>query len=248
MKRYFLELSYKGTKYHGWQSQKNAISVQEVVEKALSLILRNPTPILGSGRTDTGVHARKQVIHFDTELELEPNVLIKKLNSVLPKDIAVSRLRKVRQRAHVRFDAEWRSYVYKISLRKNPFELDTAWLYPQDLDVGKMNRAAEILLLHEDFECFSKVHTDVNHFMCRIKEAYWEQKNHELVFHITANRFLRGMVRAIVGTMIEIGTGKWQLDQFEKILQSKDRNQAGFSVPPHGLYLTEVTYPEHIFI
>ncbi len=248
MKRYFLELAYKGTKYHGWQIQKNALSVQEVVEKALALILRSPTPTLGSGRTDTGVHASQQFIHFETLEDLDPKDFIKKLNSVLPKDIAVYTLRKVNHRAHVRFDALLRSYVYQITRRKNPFHQDTSWVHLPHLNVGKMNEAANLLLSHEDFECFSKVKTDVDHFKCKIKVAYWEQKDHELYFHITANRFLRGMVRSIVGTMIEIGTGKWDLGQFERILESKDRNQAGFSVPPHGLFLSKVTYPDHLFM
>ncbi len=243
-----MELAYKGTKYHGWQIQKNAVSVQEVVEKALALILRTPTPILGSGRTDTGVHASQQFVHFECSEELEPRDFIKKLNSVLPKDIAVYTLRKVNHRAHVRFDALWRSYVYKITTRKNPFDQHTSWYHIAPMDLEKMNQAAKLLLVHEDFECFSKVKTDVNHFKCQIKAAYWEQKDHELFFHITANRFLRGMVRSVVGTMVEIGTGKWDLEHFEKIIESKDRNQAGFSVPPHGLFLSKVSYPDRLFI
>jgi tRNA pseudouridine38-40 synthase len=248
MKRYFLELAYKGTRYHGWQIQKNATSIQELLEKAISLVLRTPTATMGSGRTDTGVHASQQFLHFDTVEELDPKDFLKKINSILPKDVAVYSLRRVRSNGHTRFDAEWRSYVYKISLRKNPFEQDTSWLYISDLDFKKMNEAAKMLLSYEDFQCFSKIKTDVNHFRCILKEAYWEQNDHQLVFHITSNRFLRGMVRSIVGTLIEVGTGKWSLADFKKILENKDRNQAGFSAPPHGLFLCKVTYPEKIFI
>lgn len=246
--RYFLELAYKGTHYHGWQSQKNAQSVQETLEQALAMILRVSVPVTGSGRTDTGVHASQQFIHFDVEEVLDSAVFLKKLNAVLPKDISAYQLRLVKRDAHVRFDAIWRSYIYKITYRKNPFEQELLWHYFRPLDLEKMNEAAALLLAHEDFECFSKVKTEVNHFGCKIKAAYWEQKGHELHFHITANRFLRGMVRAIVGTLVDVGEGKLSAEQFQEILESRDRSQAGSSAPASGLFLCEVTYPEDIFI
>jgi tRNA pseudouridine38-40 synthase len=246
--RYFLELAYKGTRYHGWQIQKNAHSVQTELENAISIILGRPTSIMGSGRTDTGVHAIQQFAHFDTDEELVERDFIKKLNAIVPKDIAAYSLKRVQQDAHTRFNALWRSYVYKISLRKNPFEQEYSWLFFNSVDVEKMNEAAAILLLHEDFQCFSKVRTDVNHFNCKIKEAYWEQIDHQLLFHITANRFLRGMVRAIVGTLVNVGTDNLSIGQFIEILESKDRTKAKSSAPAHGLYLCNIIYPENLFI
>lgn len=245
--RYFLELAYKGTRYHGWQIQKNAHSVQAELENAISIILGEPTPIMGSGRTDTGVHASQQFAHFDTSEELVEKDFIKKLNAIIPKDIAGYALRKVNEEAHTRFDAIWRSYIYKISLRKNPFEQEFYWQYHISPDIELMNEAASILMKYEDFQCFSKVKTDVRHFNCKIKEAFWEQIDHQLLFHITANRFLRGMVRAIVGTLINVGTGKLSIEQFIAILDSKDRTQAKSSAPAHGLYLCKIIYPENLF-
>ncbi|SNS05706.1 tRNA pseudouridine38-40 synthase [Belliella buryatensis] len=246
--RYFLELAYKGTHYHGWQSQKNAQSIQETLEEALAIILRRNVSVMGSGRTDTGVHASQQFVHFDVEVLLDGSVFLKKLNAVLPKDIAAYQLRLVKADAHARFDAKWRSYIYKITYRKNPFEQELSWHYFRELNLEKMNEAAALLTAHDDFECFSKVRTDVNHFGCKIKAAYWEQKGHELHFHITANRFLRGMVRAIVGTLVDVGEGKLSPRQFQEILESRDRSQAGSSAPASGLFLCEVIYPEEIFI
>lgn len=246
--RYFLELAYKGTRYHGWQIQKNAHSVQAELENAISIILGQPTSIMGSGRTDTGVHASQQFAHFDTSNELDERDFIKKLNAIVPKDIAGYSLKKVKEDSHSRFDAVWRSYIYKISLRKNPFKQEYCWLFHKNLDIVKMNEAAAILLHHEDFQCFSKVHTDVSHFNCKINEAYWEQIDHQLLFHITANRFLRGMVRAIVGTLIDVGTDKLSIGQFVKILESKDRTKSRSSAPAHGLYLCKIIYPQEIFI
>jgi tRNA pseudouridine38-40 synthase len=248
IQRYFLEFAYKGTHYHGWQAQINANTVQEELENALALLLGLPTPVMGSGRTDTGVHASQQYLHFDSEKELVPEIFLRKLNAILPPDIAAYQLKKVQQGAHARFDALWRSYEYHIHLRKNPFKQDASWQYFQKLDVVAMNKAAEKLLDYEDFECFSKVKTDVKTFHCKIRSAFWEQKEHELVFHITANRFLRGMVRAIVGTLIEVGQGKQVPEYIIQVIESKNRGKAGKSVPPQGLYLSEVVYPENIFI
>ncbi|AWW31256.1 tRNA pseudouridine(38-40) synthase TruA [Echinicola strongylocentroti] len=248
IRRYFLEVAYKGTHYHGWQIQPNAITVQEAINKALQTILRQDVATMGSGRTDTGVHGKQQFLHFDWADKLEKTVFLKKINAVLPKDISAYDLREAIPEAHARFDAEWRSYEYHISLRKNPFEETLSWHCFYQLGVAKMNEAAALLLQHRDFECFSKVKTEVNHFECEIKTAFWEQKDHHLVFHITANRFLRGMVRAIVGTLVEIGKGQLDLSGFQQILDSRDRRKAGIAAPPHGLFLSRVTYPEKIFI
>lgn len=247
-KRYFLELAYKGTGYHGWQMQGNALSVQEVVEDALSVLLKKAAVVMGSGRTDAGVHARQQIVHFDTTEITDKDTFIKKLNGVFPKDLAAFALREVQLGAHARFSAKWRSYEYKISLLKNPFEEDLSWFCYYGLDIDRMNEAAQLLLHYEDFECFSKVKTEVNHFECKIKEAYWEQNGQHLIFHITANRFLRGMVRAIVGTLVLVGRGKIDREGFKEIILSKKRMKAGSSAPAQGLFLTKVVYPENIFI
>lgn len=246
--RYFLELAYKGTNYHGWQIQENAESIQGELENALSTLLRIPISIVGSGRTDTGVHASQQFAHFDTGEKLDEATFLKKLNGILPKDIASYSLKRVKNDAHTRFDAIWRSYVYRISLRKDPFEQESAWTIYKEPKISLMNEAAALLLEEEDFQCFSKVHTDVNNFNCKIKAAYWEQKGSLLLFHITANRFLRGMVRAIVGTLIEVGLEKINAEDFKQILESKNRNSAKASAPAKGLYLCRITYPKDLYL
>lgn len=240
--RYFIELAYKGTNYHGWQFQPDAASVQETLEKALSVLLRTPIEIVGAGRTDAGVHAKQMFAHFDCEAVFEIPVLVHKLNSYLPKDIAIFNIHKVHDDAHARFDATKRTYEYHIHTFKNAFESDDSWYYGLPLKVEKMNEACKILFEHTDFECFSKVNTDVNTFNCKIFEAHWQQNDDKLMFTISADRFLRNMVRAIVGTMINIGLEKISLTDFTQIIESKDRNKAGFSVPAHGLYLTKVEY------
>ena len=247
-KRYFLELSYKGTPFHGWQIQQNAFTVQECLEKALSTLLRTPISIMGSGRTDTGVHASMQVCHFDYSGALDREKFQKGINAILPKEIAIHSIREVLPEAHARFDAIDRSYFYRIVFQKNPFLDDLAWLIFQEPEVEKMNQAAQILLKHEDFECFSKVHTEVNHFRCKIHSARWEQKDGQLLFHITANRFLRGMVRAIVGTLMEIGNGTRSLESFEELILSKDRTKAGKAAPAKGLFLCQVKYPANLYL
>ena len=247
-RRYFLELAYKGTGFHGWQVQANAHTVQEEVNSALSMILRFPVETMGSGRTDTGVHARQQFLHFDSPAVIEKKDFLKRLNSVLPKEIAVYDLREVAPDAHARFSAVSRSYLYYISLRKNPFEEGLSWQYFSPLDMERMNEASITLMEYRDFECFSKVKTEVKNFECEIKHAFWEQKERHLIFHITANRFLRGMVRAIVGTMVQVGEGKLDMKGFRAVIESKKRGNAGVSVPPQGLYLSSVVYPEDIFI
>ncbi|WP_111683392.1 tRNA pseudouridine(38-40) synthase TruA [Winogradskyella tangerina] len=246
--RYFLKLAYNGKAYHGWQNQPNAISVQEVIEKALSTILKSDIAIVGAGRTDTGVHASQMFAHFEYEDSFNTHDLVYKLNSFLPKDIAVHSIFEVKAEAHARFDALSRTYHYKISTSKNVFDYDYAYQVQQSLDVEAMNEACKILLTYNDFQCFSKSNTDVKTYYCDIKEAYWTKSETGLKFTITANRFLRNMVRAIVGTMVNIGLGKLQPDDLHGIIASKDRSEAGFSVPAHGLYLVEIVYPEDIRI
>ncbi len=240
--RYFIELAYKGTNYHGWQYQPNANSVQETINKVLSLVLRHDVDIVGAGRTDTGVHAKQMFAHFDSETEIDRKQLVNKLNSFLPKDIAVFNIVKVSDEAHTRFDATKRTYEYHIHNQKDVFENEGSWFYQNPLDIEKMNHACSILFKHNDFECFSKTNTDVKTFNCIIFEANWKQNDNKLVFTISADRFLRNMVRAIVGTMINVGIGKISLSDFQKIIESKNRSEAGFSVPAHGLYLTKIEY------
>ena len=241
--RYFIEFEYKGTNYHGWQYQPNAISVQETLNKAFSTIFKKEIDLVGAGRTDAGVHAKQMFAHLDLEKINDINFYIHKLNSFLPKDIALINFHEVSDSAHARFDASKRTYQYHIHTQKDAFENDNSWYYHTELNVDLMNKACEILFNYIDFECFSKVHTDVNTFNCKIYEAHWKQNKSQLVFTITADRFLRNMVRAIVGTMVNVGLEKVSLDDFKEIIESKDRNKAGFSVPAHGLYLTEVEYP-----
>lgn len=240
--RYFIELAYNGTNYHGWQYQPNATSVQETLNKALTLLLKTTIDVVGAGRTDTGVHAKQMFAHFDISTKIDVPFYVHKLNSFLPKDIAIIDIHEVHDTAHARFDATKRTYEYLINTQKEVFENDGSWYYPSALNITEMNAAIIILLKHTDFECFSKVNTDVNTFNCKIHKAFWVQNGSKIMFTITADRFLRNMVRAIVGTMINIGSGKVSLQEFEKIIESKDRNQAGFSVPAHGLYLTKIDY------
>jgi tRNA pseudouridine38-40 synthase len=240
--RYFIELAYKGTNYHGWQYQPDSNSVQETLNKALSLLLKTDIDLIGAGRTDTGVHAKQMFAHFDFENEVDIPQLIHKLNSFLPKDIAILNIQKVSDEAHARFDATKRTYEYHIHTIKDVFQNEGSYQFQLPLDIDKMNDACELLFKHNDFECFSKVNTDVHTFNCVIFEANWKKNGNKLVFTISADRFLRNMVRAIVGTMINIGIGKISLADFEKIIDSKDRSQAGFSVPAHGLYLTKIEY------
>jgi len=240
--RYFLELSYNGKNYFGWQIQPDVVSVQEKINKSISTILREEIAVVGAGRTDAGVHASQMYAHFDTEKEIPENILYR-LNSILPDDIVINNFIKVKEDAHTRFDAISRSYEYRIWLGRNPFLLDTRWqLHHQKINVALMNKAAEILFEYENFECFSKVKTDVNTFNCKVTEAKWTVINNELTFYITANRFLRNMVRAIVGTLLEVGTSKITITDFRKIIESRNRSNAGVSVPAKGLFLTKVLY------
>ena len=246
--RYFFEIAYNGANYNGWQSQHNAVGVQTIVENVLEKILRIPVKIVGSGRTDTGVHCEQQFFHSDLEVELDRPLLIQKLNSFLPRDIAIKSIRRVRPDASARYDAIGRTYRYQITRVKNPFLLGLSWHYFKDLEIGNMNAAAALLVGEHDFECFSKVKTDVNHFICDVKKAVWVEKNDALIFRISANRFLRGMVRAVVGTLLDVGTGKITQKEFVSILQSRDRKKAGANVPAHGLYLEQVKYRRQIFL
>ena len=244
--RYFIELSYNGCAYHGWQNQPKAISVQEVIENALSLLFKKNISIIGAGRTDTGVHAKQMFAHFDTDVNFDETNLVFKLNSFLPKDIAIHTIFKVKADAHARFTALSRTYLYRISLRKNVFTFDNAYYVKQDLDVEKMNEASKILFNYNDFQCFSKANTDVKTYHCGIMKAEWFFDNDELHFIIKADRFLRNMVRAIVGTIVQIGMGKLQVEDLHTIIKSKNRSEAGFSVPAHALYLTMIDYPNDL--
>lgn len=246
--RYFLELSYNGTPYHGWQRQPNAISVQEVIENSLSTLLRTKTAIVGAGRTDTGVHGKKMMAHFDTSALIDEEQLCYKLNSILPQEIAIYSVSRMVDEAHARFDATSRSYEYLVTLQKDPFAIKSAYYVKRQLDIDAMNQAAKILLHYTNFKCFSKSKTDVKTYHCTITEAVWEEQNGYLVFKISANRFLRNMVRAIVGTLIEIGENKLAVEDLIRIIQSEDRGQAGYSVPAHGLYLTAINYPQDIYL
>ncbi len=241
--RYFIKLAYNGTNYHGWQSQPNASSVQETLEKALSLLLKSKIEIVGAGRTDAGVHAKEMYAHFDYPEPLDPAFWITKLNSYLPKDIVIYAILPVADEAHARFDASSRTYQYHINTFKDAFSFEQSWYHHYPLDLTKMNEATHILMEYTDFECFSKANTDVFTYNCKITQAFWQQNGNQVVFTITADRFLRNMVRAIVGTMINIGQGKIEVAQLRKIIESKNRNEAGFSVPAHGLYLTHIVYP-----
>jgi len=244
--RYFVQFSYNGKVYHGWQNQPNAITVQQVLEKAFSTLLRTDVALMGAGRTDTGVHAKQMFAHFEVDEIDDLNDLIYKLNSFLPEDVAVQEIFDVLPEAHARFDATQRTYEYWVIQDKNPFYMDSAYYVKHSLDIKKMNDAAALLLKNKDFECFSKSNTDVHTYLCDLTEAFWKQEGDLLVFTITANRFLRNMVRAIVGTLLDVGTGKSTLADVKSIINSKDRSEAGYSVPAKGLYLTRIIYPNTI--
>ena len=244
--RYFLTLSYKGTHFAGWQVQPDAPSVQATLEAALATILREKTPLTGCGRTDAGVHARYFVAHFDAEQELPPT-LLNSLNSLLPTDIAVHQIRVVADDAHARFDAFERAYSYYISTQKDPFSTQTAWHYPlyAQLDIAKMQEMATLLSRYSEFFPFCKTNSGVEHYRCERLAAEWEilPEQSRWIFHIRANRFLRGMVRLIVGASIQVGRGQLEISQVEAALQQQIALPKSLSVPAHGLFLTEVKYP-----
>ena len=245
--RYFVQLSYDGTNYHGWQIQQNARSVQQEVERALSVICRKTTEVVGAGRTDTGVHATLYIAHFDSDLEsLDSEKTVFKLNCLLPEDIAVQKIYRVKPDAHARFDATFREYKYYISRNKDPFTFRYTEKENRDLDVPKMNDAAQTLFEYTDFTSFSKLGSDVKTNNCRIFKAIWENMGDHLIFTIRADRFLRNMVRAIVGTLLEVGLGKMTLEEFKLVVEKKDRSSAGASVAAKGLFLVEIGYPDSI--
>ena len=248
MPRYFVECAYKGSNYHGWQIQPNALSVQAEINYCISTFLRNEINVTGAGRTDTGVHASFFVFHFDTESHISSAQFVHKLNRFLPKDIVFYRMKEVKDDAHARFDALSRSYAYFIETQKNPFNQEFAYFLTHELEVNKMNEAASLLLKYEDFTSFSKLHTDVKTNNCKIIHAKWKKEGSKLVFEITADRFLRNMVRAIVGTLLEVGLGKMELTDFIEVIESKDRKKAGTSAPAQGLFLTKIVYPDSIYL
>ena len=244
MRRYFIYLSYNGKKYCGWQIQPNGITVQQKLEESLSILLQETIAVVGAGRTDSGVHATCMVAHFDSEKNIDCLSLCKKLNGILPGDIAISKIEEVVPEAHARFYAISRTYKYYITTEKNPFREDFAYRAPFSLNFERMNEAAETLFAYEDFTSFSKLHTDSKTNNCRIVYAKWEQESDSLwVFTIRANRFLRNMVRAIVGTLLEVGRGKITVEDFRQIIEQKNRNLAGASVPAHALFLVDIAYP-----
>ena len=256
--RFFITLSYDGTNYHGWQIQPNGDSIQQRLQEALSTLLRRPIEVVGAGRTDTGVHARMMVAHFDIDPlpnptpsmakgilppEGELKGICYKLNKLLPQDIAVQEVRQVPDDMHARFSATSRTYNYYIHTYKDPFLFAYSWQIPFKLDFQKMNQAAQILLEYKDFTSFSKVNTDTKTNLCDIKEAYWKEVTPgQWCFTITANRFLRNMVRAIVGTLVEVGRGRMEVEDVRRIIEAKDRCQAGESVPGKALFLVDIKY------
>lgn len=244
--RFFIEISYNGKNYHGWQTQPHDVSIQQVIEQAFATIFQRKIEIVGAGRTDAGVHARQLFAHFDLEPTDSNTQLVYKLNALLPPDIAVHNCFRVKDDAHARFDAQLRTYRYYLIWNKNPFLHDFAYRVPKKPEVEKMSEAAEILLQYTNFQCFSKSKTDVKTYLCKLTKASWEEKDDQLIFTITADRFLRNMVRAIVGTLLEVGFNNLSSDQLHQIIASKNRSQAGKSVPAQGLFLEQITYPESI--
>lgn len=247
MQRYFIYLAYDGTNYHGWQIQPNGSSVQECLMKALATFLRKEVEVIGAGRTDAGVHASLMVAHFDYEEMLDTVAVAEKLNRLLPPDISVYRVCEVKPDAHARFDATARTYKYYVTTEKYPFNRQYRYRVHGKLDYTLMNEAARTLFDYNDFTSFSKLHTDVKTNICHVTHAEWTREDETTwVFTIRADRFLRNMVRAIVGTLLEVGRGKLTTDGFKKIIEQQDRCKAGTSVPGHALFLVNVEYPEDI--
>ncbi len=247
--RYFLELAYKGTNFHGWQVQDNSSTIQGELNKVFSLILSEEITVTGAGRTDTGVHADYFVAHFDSKQELlqDDDKLIMKINQFLSPDIVLYTITKVVDDAHARFQAESRTYNYYVHHKKNPFNQELSWYIHRVPDYDKMNECAALLLKYSDFKSFAKLHSDVKTTMCDVRYAKWEIKEDSAVFTITADRFLRNMVRSIVGTLLDVGYGKLDLNGFENVVDKQDRSSAGVSVPAKGLFLSNILYPSGIF-
>jgi tRNA pseudouridine38-40 synthase len=246
MNRYFLELAYMGKGYAGFQIQENALTIQEEVEKALKIYYRESFDLTGSSRTDAGVHALQNYFHFDSALEMDPSSLYN-LNAILPGSIVIKSIRKMKQEAHCRFDALSREYRYYVYASKNPFIAETAYYYPYKINVDALQQAAEEIKQHQDFESFSKRNTQVNNFQCSIKSSEWLLEKDCFVYRVVANRFLRGMVRGLVGTMLQVGRGKMNLEQFKGVIEARDASKADFAVPGQGLFLVSVNYPEEYF-
>ena len=244
--RYFISFSYCGKPFHGWQRQPNAITVQQLMEEALSMLIRVPIVLTGAGRTDAGVHAKQMYAHFDLENLKGLENLKFRINSFLPSAIAIHNIFKVPNDAHARFDAVERTYEYWVIQEKNPFYMESAYYIKHTLDIDKMNEAATLLLNYNDFKCFSKSNTDVRTYLCSIEVAFWEQREEILVFTITADRFLRNMVRAIVGTLLDVGAGKFTSADVVAIIEAEDRAKSSASAAAKGLYLTRVLYSENI--
>lgn len=245
MKRYFVYFGYDGTAYHGWQIQPNGNSVQAELQRCLSTLLREEITVTGAGRTDAGVHARQMVAHFDTELTIDCEQLAYKLNRILPQDIAVTDVKEVSSDLHARFSAVARTYHYYIHTQKDPFLRNYSCELHYALDFDKMNEAAAKLLSYSDFGAFCKSHADVKTTLCQVTTARWVQQTpHSWYFEITANRFLRNMVRAVVGTLIDVGRGRISIDDFCRIIEGKKRTDAGESMPAHALFLEQVEYPD----
>lgn len=244
--RYFLTLAYNGQSYCGWQRQPSAVSVQETLEHALAILLRVPIIVTGCGRTDTGVHAKQYMAHFDVASEL-PDRFLNSLNSLLPKSIAVFQVKQMHDTAHARFDAYERSYEYHLSFRKDPFGDGLVWFFPQahQMDLGKLQEVADLLPKYEEFFPFCKTHSGVEHYRCQLRMAQWEWKEdtQQLIFHVSANRFLRGMVRLLVGACVQTATGKLRVEQVQEALERQQSLPKSWSVPPDGLYLTAIRYP-----
>ena len=242
MPRYFLEMRYMGTRYSGFQIQDNAITIQSETEKALQILLRQPVELTGSSRTDAGVHALQNFFHFEIEQELKPS-FVYNINAILPADIAIHTVQKVADDLHCRFHATSRAYAYHLYTEKDPLKVDRAWFYPYTLDLEKLNRAATILKEYKDFTSFSKRNTQVKTYLCNIMKSEWEQIEEGYIYRVEANRFLRGMVRGLVGTMLQVGRGKITEQEFRDIIMAKDCSRADFTTPAHGLYLERVIFP-----
>ena len=247
--RYFIELSYNGSEYHGWQSQPNAITIQQIIENSLQLILKNKRlKIVGAGRTDTGVHAIQMFAHFDFDQKFDINNLIFKLNSFLDKYIVVNNIFRVNDEAHARFDASLREYKYYLTTKKDVFNSDTKYHFTKKLDFDQISKAMEIIKQNTNFKSFCRSKTDVTNYECTITNFEYEVIKSEIIFTISANRFLRNMVRAIIGTILDVGLHKISTKKLKEIIDKSDRIYAGPSVPAHGLFLTRVEYPENIFV
>jgi tRNA pseudouridine38-40 synthase len=249
MQRYFIEVAYRGQNYAGFQIQQNANTIQAEIQNAFFIATKNKIELTGSSRTDAGVHAYQNYFHVDTDWKAKNfEKLLYSLNAILPTDISINSLKEVKKEAHCRFDALSRSYKYVVYQKKDPFAFEQAYYYPYPLDIVLLNAAADIIKQATYFKAFSKKHTQVFTFNCEIIDSKWEQVGEHLLYKVSANRFLRGMVRALVATMLQVGRKKISLDQFKQIIESADNSKADFSAPGHGLYLAEVAYPNHIFI